>query len=68
MSGFGDGRLAVTVAEAAQLLGCSRHTVYRIIRDGKLQVVRLRAKGPIFIAVSALRDLVASSQESAVSK
>lgn len=35
-------KLALTQTEAAELLGISRDTVKRMIRDGELPVVRLR--------------------------
>jgi excisionase family DNA binding protein len=35
-----DNRIVVRPAEAAQMLGCSRLLVYRMVRDGKLRSVK----------------------------
>jgi excisionase family DNA binding protein len=36
-------RLIITIAEAAQLLGLSESTVYRLARENKIPVVRIGA-------------------------
>jgi excisionase family DNA binding protein len=36
--------ILLTRAEAAKLLGCSPMTIYRMVKDGKLQPVKLREK------------------------
>jgi excisionase family DNA binding protein len=36
--------ILLTRAEAAKLLGCSPMTIYRLVKDGKLQPVKLREK------------------------
>ena len=36
--------ILLTRTEAAELLGCSQMTIYRLVQDGKLQPVKLREK------------------------
>ena len=52
----GDRRL-LTQTQAAEILGCSRMTVFRMIKDGRLDAVELRA-GRLRIPSAALTALV----------
>ena len=36
--------ILLTRVEAAELLGCSQMTIYRLVKDGKLEPVKLREK------------------------
>jgi excisionase family DNA binding protein len=51
----GDRRL-LTQTEAAEILGCSRMTVFRMVKDGRLDAVELRA-GRLRIPSAALTKL-----------
>jgi excisionase family DNA binding protein len=53
----GDRRL-LTQTQAAEILGCSRMTVFRMVRDGRLDAVELRA-GRIRIPSAAITKLAA---------
>jgi excisionase family DNA binding protein len=55
-------RLAYRVNEAVKLLGLSRGTVYKIIQDEELPVIRLGRR--ILIPAVALQALLESSQKS----
>lgn len=37
----------ITFAEAGRLLGCSRHTIWRMTKDGTLNVVNWRGKNKV---------------------
>jgi excisionase family DNA binding protein len=51
-------RLAISASEAAQALGCSVSTVYRMIRAGQLRSARSSANGRIFVNLQSARDFV----------
>jgi excisionase family DNA binding protein len=44
------GRFALSVEEAAQALGLSRATIYRLIRDNRLATLKVRSRRIIPIA------------------
>jgi excisionase family DNA binding protein len=45
-----DGPLALTVSEAAELVGVSRRTMYRSIEAGEVPTVQLVPGGRLYIA------------------
>jgi excisionase family DNA binding protein len=45
----GPERVALTVREAAELLGVSRATIYRWIKSGEMPTVRMSATGRVMI-------------------
>jgi excisionase family DNA binding protein len=49
-----------TVTEAARILGVSRRTVYRLIEDGSVEAVRVRAT--LRIARDDLEDYIKTNQ------
>jgi excisionase family DNA binding protein len=51
-------RLAISASEAAEALGCSVSTVYRMIRAGELRSARSSANGRIFVNLQSARDFV----------
>jgi excisionase family DNA binding protein len=51
-----DGRLTVTVEEAAQLLGISRTMAFQAVRSGEIPAIRVRRR--ILIPVARLNDLL----------
>jgi excisionase family DNA binding protein len=51
----GDRRL-LTQTQAAEILGCSRMTIFRMVKDGRLDAVELRA-GRLRIPSAALTEL-----------
>jgi excisionase family DNA binding protein len=51
-----EGRLTVTVEEAAQLLGISRTTAFQAVRSGEIPAIRVRRR--ILVPVAALNDLL----------
>jgi excisionase family DNA binding protein len=51
-------RLAISASEAADALGCSVSTVYRMIRAGQLRSARSSANGRIFVNLQSARDFV----------
>jgi excisionase family DNA binding protein len=51
-----DGPLALTVSEAATLVGVSRRTMYRAIEAGEIPTVQLVPGGRLYIARRALED------------
>ena len=48
---------SLTVPEAAELIGCSRDTVYRLVKDGDLPALRHGPRGKIFIARDEIEKL-----------
>jgi excisionase family DNA binding protein len=52
----GDRRL-LTQTQAAEILGCSRMTIFRMIRDGRLDAVEIR-NGRLRISSAALTNFV----------
>jgi excisionase family DNA binding protein len=48
----------VTLSEAAALLGTSRMTVRRMVKEGRLPAVRLRANGQPRIPLTAIEELI----------
>jgi excisionase family DNA binding protein len=55
------GVLVVTIPEAATMLACSEATIYRIIREKRLPVVKVTAD-TTRISVSSLREFVLQNQ------
>jgi excisionase family DNA binding protein len=53
--------LAVSVTEAARLMGVSRASAYRMVRAGDLRVVRLRS-GLVRVPKAALEELLAGAR------
>ena len=51
-------RLALSVSEAAAVLGCSVSTVYRMIRSAQLRSARSTANGRIFVNLQSVREFV----------
>jgi excisionase family DNA binding protein len=51
-------RLAISVSEAATVLGCSVSTIYRMIHTGELRSARSTTNGRIFINLQSVRDFV----------
>ena len=54
------------IPEAARLLGMGRTTVYQMIREGRLPVVRLGKRG-VRIPISALTNWITEHTEPATS-
>ena len=52
----GDRRL-LTFTDAAEILGCSRMTIFRMVKDGRLPAVEIR-QGRLRIPSAALTALV----------
>ncbi|MEM7342394.1 MAG: helix-turn-helix domain-containing protein [Actinomycetota bacterium] len=52
----GDERLALSVPEAAELLGISRSAAYSCVRSGELPALKMGRR--VLIPVAALRRLV----------
>jgi excisionase family DNA binding protein len=50
-------KFAFTVREAAQKIGCSRDTVYRMVHSGELPHFQHGPRGKIFIAVVEIEKL-----------
>jgi excisionase family DNA binding protein len=51
-------RLAISASEAAETLGCSVSTIYRMIRAGQLRSARSSPNGRIFVNLQSARDFV----------
>jgi excisionase family DNA binding protein len=51
--------LALTIKDAAKLIGCSRSTVYELIGDGKLEAFKLGAATRITMA--SVKGLIATA-------
>lgn len=51
-----DGRLCVTVPEAARMLGISRNFAYQLVREGKLPSIRLGKR--VLIPLAALEKML----------
>jgi excisionase family DNA binding protein len=49
--------LLISVVDAAEALGCSRRTVLRLIRSGRLGAVQFAAGGPWRVPVCELERL-----------
>jgi excisionase family DNA binding protein len=60
MSGYDTGGL-LTVGEAAARLRVSRGTVYRYVRSGRLEAVRLGRVGPWRVPSAALERLLTTT-------
>jgi excisionase family DNA binding protein len=58
METYRTDRLAISVSEAAAVLGCSVSTVYRMIRSAQLRSARSTANGRIFVNLQSVRDFV----------
>ena len=54
--------LAVSVSEAARLIGVSRTRLYQLIRDGRLR--KIKSGGRTLLLVQDLRDYLGSLVES----
>lgn len=54
--------LAVSVSEAARLIGVSRTRLYQLIRDGRLR--KIKSGGRTLLLVQDLRDYLGSLAES----
>lgn len=54
-------RKTLTVEEAAALLGISRNSAYRAVRDGDLPAVRVRRR--LLIPVDRLHAMLAATPE-----
>lgn len=54
-----DGKLTITILEAAARLGISRNLAYESARTGKLPTIRLGAR--VLVPVAALEKLLASA-------
>lgn len=52
-----------TTSEAAEIINKSRDTIYRYIRDGHLEAVRLVERGDYMIPQSSLQDLLIGRQQ-----
>jgi excisionase family DNA binding protein len=50
--------LAISAAEASEVLGCSLSTIYRMIRAGKLRAARTSPRGRLFVSLQSVRDFV----------
>jgi excisionase family DNA binding protein len=61
-------RLAISVSEAAAVLGCSVSTVYRMIRASQLRSARSTANGRIFVNLQSVRDFVNGEAEFAAAR
>jgi len=48
---------AFTVREAAQRIGCSTDTIYRMVKSGELPALRNGPRGKIFIAADQIERL-----------
>jgi excisionase family DNA binding protein len=57
-----DKRLCVTVPEAAEMLGISRNFGYKLVREGKLPVIRLGEKR-LVIPIAALDRMLEEGVE-----
>lgn len=51
-----EGRLTVTVEEAAELLGISRTMAFQAVRSGEIPAIRVRRR--ILVPVAQLNDLL----------
>jgi excisionase family DNA binding protein len=51
-----EGRLTVTVEEAAKLLGISRTMAFQAVRSGEIPAIRVRRR--ILVPVARLNDLL----------
>jgi excisionase family DNA binding protein len=51
-----EGRLTVTVEEAARLLGISRTMAFQAVRSGEIPAIRVRRR--ILVPVARLNDLL----------
>ena len=50
-----DGELLLTVKKTGKTLNCGRSTIYRLIKDNRLEVVNIKGIGPRITARSVLR-------------
>lgn len=51
--------LTVTVPQAAQMIGCHRGTVYRLIKEKRLETFRLSERKQ-FVKIASIKKLIAS--------
>jgi excisionase family DNA binding protein len=52
-----DVRRLVNISEAQQFLGCGRSQIYRLVREGKLTMVKLKSRSKVTMSsLVKLRD------------